>query len=636
MSDVVKLMKNNPDDKQRDLETIRKLLLGQETNQLEQLVHRLDNKEQFSSEIAKVLPQAILKSEQQSKQLSEAMVPTVEEIVRLSVKRDINKFADALFPVIGPAIRKSIAETIRQMLQSFNQALENSLSWQGVKWRFESLRTGISFAQIVMLNSLIYRVEQVFLIHRKTGLLLNHIEIEDSNHQDVDMVSSMLSAIGDFVGDSFDVEKQQTLDSIQVGDCSIWLEQGPDLLVAVAIRGDASENLRTLMQQTVEEIQLQYSEMIEVFEGDTGPFSITHELLYQCVQTEYKPQKKKKKLISKIIWLALFLIVLFWVISRIYSSMQYNDYIATLENEMGYVITRTSKKNGKLVIQGLRDPLSIDPKFLLGNSPLEETDVQHQFEPYLSLQKGLVIKRLNRILSPPESVSFRFDKDLLIVMGTASPKWMELFRNRILTIPGVSEVDTKGLTNDEFDMSIFNPPETVELKLVEGILTISGKASNSWIEEIKTSVGRQAKITEIDSSALVNIDAENFREEIKILEREKIFFELAEYSKSNARNDFKHIAQIIQRVINSANQLSYKVTIVVQGYSDSLGSYQDNQKLSLKRAEFVAEHLIKAGVHRQYFQTKGIKTPLVKESTETDRKFNRRVIFKVVQKSLRD
>ncbi|MCK4707819.1 MAG: OmpA family protein, partial [Gammaproteobacteria bacterium] len=148
-------MNNNPSEEESwAYDELRQLLLGPELKKLEQITDKLENPEQFSREIGDVLPQAMLKSAEHGEQLSEAMIPTVEEIVRLSIKRDINKFASALFPVIGPAIRKSIAETLRQMMQSPNQVLEHGLSWQGMKWRIESIRTGIPFAQIVMLNSL--------------------------------------------------------------------------------------------------------------------------------------------------------------------------------------------------------------------------------------------------------------------------------------------------------------------------------------------------------------------------------------------------------------------------------------------------------------------------------------------------
>ena len=124
-------MKSRDREDTSDFEELRRLLLGDELEKIEQLHTHVEIPDNFSSQVGEILPQAMLKSSEKGEALSEAMVPTVEEIVRISIKKDINRFADALFPVIGPAIRKAIRETIRQMLQSLNRALEQSLSCEG-------------------------------------------------------------------------------------------------------------------------------------------------------------------------------------------------------------------------------------------------------------------------------------------------------------------------------------------------------------------------------------------------------------------------------------------------------------------------------------------------------------------------
>jgi OOP family OmpA-OmpF porin len=75
---------------------------------------------------------------------------------------------------MGPAIRKSISETMQQMLENLNQLLEESLSPKSLRWRFDAWRTGRSYSELVLLNTLEFSVEQVFLIHRKTSLLIHH------------------------------------------------------------------------------------------------------------------------------------------------------------------------------------------------------------------------------------------------------------------------------------------------------------------------------------------------------------------------------------------------------------------------------------------------------------------------------
>ena len=110
---------------------------------------------------------------------------------------------------------------IRDRAESINQTLERRLSFESLKWRIEGWRTGRDFGEIVLTRSLGYRVEQVFLVHRETGLLLQHVARSDEV-LDSDMVSGMLTAIQDFVRDSFggkgDVYKRQVFRAFQYRD----------------------------------------------------------------------------------------------------------------------------------------------------------------------------------------------------------------------------------------------------------------------------------------------------------------------------------------------------------------------------------------------------------------------------------
>src|SRR5439155_21776833 len=107
-------------------------------------------------------------SGERGEELVQALRPAVEGSIKQSIEKKPDTFVGALHPIIGPMVRRSIAESLRRLMQS----LEHPFSWRGLKWRFEALRTGKSFAEVVMLRSLVYRVEQLFLIHRKTSLSL--------------------------------------------------------------------------------------------------------------------------------------------------------------------------------------------------------------------------------------------------------------------------------------------------------------------------------------------------------------------------------------------------------------------------------------------------------------------------------
>ncbi|MDQ6622965.1 MAG: OmpA family protein, partial [Verrucomicrobiota bacterium] len=223
-------------DAAKELEELRRLLLSRDRDQLRELRTQVTDKERRSHDVAAILPEAVKLSRDRGEELSRALRPAVESSVRESIEKRPETFVDALHPIIGPIVRRSIAESLRRLLQSLNQTLEHTFSWQGLKWRLEGLRTGKSFAEVVMLRSLVYRVEQVFLIHRETSLSLLHATADPSIAKDADMVAGMLSAIQDFAQGFFDAGSESAVDEFRVGELQVWIAPGRYALLAAVIR----------------------------------------------------------------------------------------------------------------------------------------------------------------------------------------------------------------------------------------------------------------------------------------------------------------------------------------------------------------------------------------------------------------
>src|ERR1700734_3229556 len=259
----------NPSANNHAYEELRHLIIAPEQEELADIQERLDDRARRTQDVSSVIAEAISMRRDQhgERALAQALAPTVQETLRESVRHDPHPLADALFPVMGPAIRKSISEALRGMLESFNQALEHSLSARGIKWRIEALRTGKPFAEIVMMHSLLYRVEQVFLIHRETGLVLNHVVAPSAPAQDADMVAGLLSAIQQFARDSFQSGKTENLGNMTFDELQIRVVSGPNAVIAAAIRGHAAEAYNLAMQETLEEVQRLYSSALVNFKG---------------------------------------------------------------------------------------------------------------------------------------------------------------------------------------------------------------------------------------------------------------------------------------------------------------------------------------------------------------------------------
>ena len=248
------------------------MILGPFRDQLDRLQQAVDHPPALQSgDVGRVLPEAIALRAARDKKLALALEPVTENAIRASIRKNRQVLVEALFPVMGPAIRKAITAALQGMIQSFNQVLEYSLSLRGLKWRLEALRTRKPFAEVVLLHTLLYQVEQVFLIHRRTGIVLQHALAQNAVAQDPDLISGMLTAIRDFVQDSFGAGKEDALNALRVGERSVWIEQGPHALLAAAILGNPPPEVRTMLAEALDEIHLRKEAELDGFDGDTAP-----------------------------------------------------------------------------------------------------------------------------------------------------------------------------------------------------------------------------------------------------------------------------------------------------------------------------------------------------------------------------
>ena len=366
------------------LSELRGLLLAADEAEVVRLQQRLEDPRSRAEDVSRVLPEAITIRSGEDRQLTDALMPTVEEAIVRSVRRNPVVLVDALFPVMGPAIRKSISNTLAEMLESLNTTLGQSFSAHGFRWRIEAWRTGKSFSEVVLLRTLLFRVEQVFLIHRKTGLLLQHVSAGGAGVQDTDMISGMLTAIRDFVHDSFGGMEADGLHAFQVGQFTVWVEQGPLAILAGVIRGSPPRELRGVFTEAIEKIHHDQAQALAEFQGDAGPFERSREDLEKCLKTQQQPGTEgavgsRSRRSRRPLWALLAVVAallglfLFFSVRR---TRRWDGYLARLAAQPGIVVSAAGRRDGKFFVTGLRDPLAADPAALLPQSKLLREDVR--------------------------------------------------------------------------------------------------------------------------------------------------------------------------------------------------------------------------------------------------------------------
>ena len=421
------------------LTEVRELLFGPERRQIEELRRRLDTHELSAEELAERLPQAVALRSARDQSLAVALAPTVERAIGESVRRNPRDIATAIFPVLGPAIRKAIAEAMAGLVQSVNRAVEHSVSPRGLRWRIEAWRTGVPFAQVVLSHTLVYRVEQVFLIHAETGLLLGHVPEELGD--DANLVSGMLTAIRDFVADSFRSRDAGELRTFSVGDVCVLAEPGPQGYLAAVVRGQHAPALVTKLQHTLETIHGQWAEALAAFEGDTAPFAGTRPLLEDCLETVVADEAAERRGLARFAWLVPVALLLLLVgLPLLRAERRWRRAVAALEAEPGLVVVRADRDWGRWKLAGLRDPLARDPAVVLAAAGAGGRAMDARWEPFVSAEPPLALARARRALAPPATVALRLANDTLVAEGVASAAWLERAASLGPALPGIAAV----------------------------------------------------------------------------------------------------------------------------------------------------------------------------------------------------
>ncbi|OKH47045.1 flagellar motor protein MotB [Calothrix sp. HK-06] len=535
-----------------ELEELRSLLLGIETYKLNHIYERIDEIEVKPEDISKALPQAVILRTMQDKQLSEAFVPTIEQAIESSIKKDFNVLSNTIFPIIAPATRRAISSALSEMIQSLNQTLEHSLSPQSFKWRLEARQTGKSFAEIVLLRTLIYRVEQVFLIHKETGLLLQHIVAPQVTMQDPDLVSAMLTAIQDFVKDSFHVQKDEMLQTLQFGELTIWIEEGPFAVLAGIIRGNAPQELRLSFKNSVEKIHLRLDRQLNSFTGETEPFSEAVPYLEDCLEARYQIPAQKNYSYAYALAGLITLVVGAWGYFIIRDQHRWNAAVENLSAQAGIAITKAEHHNGRYIINGMRDPLAVDPNEILRRYHINRKVVKSKWIPFVSLESEFVVKRAQQLLKPPKSLSLSFDDGTgtLIVTGLAPRKWILETQRTWRFIPGVVQYQENNLVDSSLEKL-----NTYRKELEQRILLFKNGSTDLLPSET---------------------------------------------------SELPKIASEVKRLLEVADSFGKDVKIQIIGHTSITGGEEQNKQLSQQRASKIQDFLVSEGINKANIKIIGV------------------------------
>jgi hypothetical protein len=421
-----------------DYDRLRELLLAEEREALARAESRIDDLDRARAGLAAHLP--VLVRAAPPAAMGDALAAPVAQALGQAVRQNSSPIVDALFPVIGPLIRKSIAEALRSLMGDINSALEHSFTPRGLRWRIEAWRSGVPFAHVVLKHTLRYRIDHVFLIERDSGLVLQRTSAPGVAELDADAIAGMLTAIGQFVRDSVG-SARGALEEARVGDHLLWLTDGPRASIAVFIHGVPPDALRDLLVQRLEEIHAASGES-----GLMTAAAIPHVALdADAFAREAAPTSGDAGPASR--WPALVLLLAGLVAVGAYFARQerWQQRVESLRSALdahpGFVLASIEDSTWRsLRVRGLLDADAEPIAPVLAAAGLGDAQRWIDTEGYVSSDDAVVVRRARRLLEVPPTVVVSVREGQLVLAGTASQEWIDGATMRAAWVPGVKAV----------------------------------------------------------------------------------------------------------------------------------------------------------------------------------------------------
>lgn len=508
--------------------------------------------------------QRIVELERINRELSTQLPGLVTAALGNAVHRNRASIVDALFPVIGPIIRKAIAEALRGMMRDLNQVLEHGFSPRGIRWRIEAWRSGVPFAQIVLKHSLRYQIDHVFLIERDSGLVLHRESSPGLPDLDADAIAGMLTAIGQFVRDSVGRDGGDSLEAARVGEHLLWLQDGPRASLACFIKGVPPDALRVVLSDRLEQIHAQLSNTPDgtldhgaAVSPDLAT-SLEPTALVAASAALADDEGAERKRPSQWPMLIIVLVIVLGLAWYFLHIARWNERVETLRSGLvahpGFLLSAIeSKPWRRLSVHGLLDA-DADPLHpLLERVDLGEVKAELDISGYLSSDDAIVLKRATRLLDAPAGVQLAVNEGVLVVSGQAASEWIERRRGQAPWVTGVRGVD--------------------------------------WQVAEMAAPATPVAPTDPKADARAALDAL-----IVEIEQTTLRFTTDTEPSDDANAELRRVAGSLKEAGALAATAGVTLHLNFDGYSDAPGSAEINAKLRIARAGWLRDGLREAGV----------------------------------------
>lgn len=224
--------------------------------------------EEMAEALGPVMAGALRVQERRAhEELVDAISPVISESIELQIRNSRQSLVEALFPIIGEMAQRYIGEFFRELQRNIDARLKSTLGPERFARRLRARLRGVPVADLEMRDALPFSVRELFLIQSGTGILLARAGTGEA--ADSDLISGMLTAVREFMHDSFGHEESiDPMDEIQYGEQRIIIQDGRLCYLAVVIRGVEPPGFRAELRRFLTRLQSTEYQSLQTFDGD--------------------------------------------------------------------------------------------------------------------------------------------------------------------------------------------------------------------------------------------------------------------------------------------------------------------------------------------------------------------------------
>ncbi len=531
------------------------------------IAHQIQNS---PAAIAKAIGPEIALSIQEQAQLdpdaiAQSLGPQMGEAIKNQILVERDAMVDALYPVIGTTISKYMVEVVK----SINDKVEASLSPEGILRKIRARIKGISEAELILQESVGFKVQAILLIHKASGLVIRDLQPASSFQIEADMLAGMLTAIRSFVSECMtQPDTDSELHQIEYNASKIVLEVAGYCYLAVIIKGEPSREFIEKIRTTLSQIVLKSGKAIAYYDGDPSIIPPTVDLcLDRLLEAEPKSTAKAKFPVGIALLLGLILIPL--------GFFSYRSYVAhKVEQKTADALDGVPELSVYRIVPKVRD----ENLTLTGRLPNDALRQQ-----------------------------------AAAVAGQVAPNWP--LKNQILTVD--VPADATSIAGEVERVAwIFNQKPGVAIaaqhQFNSNSVDVTGIIDNfQTSQQLTQALKKIPGITKVTNMV-----------QIRPVLESQIYFELntAQVQPSN-RTRLQAIRQFLDQ--------NPTVALKIIGHSDLTGEQSRNQQLSRERARSVQELLITEGINPARLQVQASTQLPPRITSQQPHRLSRIVRFEV-------